>query len=119
MGSVELNNFEDAVALSALVLDATIKWDDVVEKLEDNPDWLTVLDISQEELDQTSRLMRKLMDNAHDRKSDLKTVLKQAMLPTPAPAMPEGPAEANVQASEDHEAASASGPGAWGYHFWA
>ena len=92
-------------------MDATIKWDDVVEKLEDNPAWLTVLDISQEELDVTSRLMRKMMDNAHDRRSDLKTVLQQAMRPTAAPVMVEGPAEADAQEAEAHEAASASGPG--------
>ena len=85
MGSVELNNFQEVVTLSSLAMDATVKWDDVTEKLEDNPGLVTVLEISQEELGQATRVLRKVMNKAHDRMNDLKRGLEQALRPTPAP----------------------------------
>lgn len=80
----DLKNFEEATTLSSLAVDAIVRWDDVTDKLDDNPGLLALLEISQAEVDQVSNLLRKLSDKVHDRKSDLLRVLDRALRPTPA-----------------------------------
>ena len=75
MGSKDdVSNFENAVVLSTLALEATVKWDDVTDHFSDHPEALTDLDFTQEELDQVSHVVRKVMDRAHSHKNNLKRV---------------------------------------------
>ena len=92
MGSKDdVSSFENAVVLSTLALEATVKWDDVTDHFSDHPEALTDLDFTQEELDQVSHVVRKVMDRAHSHKNNLKRVFSQAFAPTPTPGP--GPAQ--------------------------
>ena len=44
MASPDLKTFEELVTLSSLAVDALTRWDDVTDKLDDNPALLTVRD---------------------------------------------------------------------------
>lgn len=81
----DVTKLVNAVVLSTLALEATAKWDDVTHHFIDNPGSLAALEISQEELDQVSRVARKLIDRAHDRKNNLARVASQALAPGPTP----------------------------------
>ena len=87
MGSAEnLQTFHNVTYLSALTVEAVVLWDDVTDKLEDDPALLTALRVTKEEVDTVSRLLRRFMDHCHDHKTDLQNKLEAAMRPTPAPA---------------------------------
>ena len=60
MASPDLKTFEELVTLSSLAVDALTRWDDVTDKLDDNPALLTALEISQAEVDQVSNFLRKV-----------------------------------------------------------
>ena len=84
MASPDLKTFEELVTLSSLAVDALTRWDDVTDKLDDNPALLTVLEISQAEVDQVSNFLRKVTDKVHDRKTDKLRALERLLRPTPA-----------------------------------
>eukprot|EP00435_Cladocopium_sp_Y103_P031486 s1668_g8.t1 len=79
MAGSNLEKFEEAMSLSSLALGATVAWDDVTDFFDDHPGLLTVLEISADELCQVTRIVRKVMDKAHDRKSDTKRLLAQTV----------------------------------------
>ena len=81
MASTDLKTFEELVTLSSLAVDALTRWDDVTDKLDDNPALLTALEISQAEVDQVSNFLRKVTDKVHDRKTDKLRALERLLRP--------------------------------------
>lgn len=84
MGSETLAKFHNLTYLSALAMEAVVLWDDVTDRLEADQDLLTSLRMSQQDVDQVSTLLRRLMDRAHDQTNDLQRELEAAMQPAPA-----------------------------------
>ena len=59
MACPDLKSFQELATLSSLAMDAVIRWDDVTDKFDDNPGLLTVLEISQAEVDEVSNFCAK------------------------------------------------------------
>ena len=105
MASPDLKIIEEIVTLSSLAVDAVTRWDDVTEKFDDIPGLLTVLEISQAEVDQVSNFLRKVTDKVHDRKNDKLRALERLLRSIPAPA------EGQAAMSRMWEEAEANHPG--------
>lgn len=86
MSPQELQEFHTVTFLSAMAMEAVVLWDDLSEKLEDDPSLCAALGVTQGELTVVAETMRKLLDSTHDRKTDLQRTLEAAMQPVQAPA---------------------------------
>ena len=75
MEGSNVEKFEEAMSLNDLALGATIAWDDVTDFLDGHPSLLMALEISHDEVQQATSILRKVLDKAHDRKLDFKRVL--------------------------------------------
>ena len=84
MASPDLKSFEELVTLCSLAMDAVIRWDDVTDKFDNNPELLTVLEISQAEVDEVANFLRKVTDKVNDRKNDKLRALERLLGPNPA-----------------------------------
>ena len=77
-----LVDFEKLTVLGTVATEATLQFDDVMDKLADDPHLKEFLGLKNEELEQCEKTMRKIMDRAFDRKNDLKSqMLKSSQEP--------------------------------------
>ena len=79
MGSQELAEFKAMTILSALATEAVCLWDDIAEKLEDDPTLRATLGVTEQELADITGFIRRVQDGAHDHRNDLQRALEAAL----------------------------------------
>ena len=80
-----LDDFAKLTVLSTVATEATVQFDDAMDKLADDPHLKESLGLKDEELEQCEKTMRKIMDKAFDRKNDLKDEMLKSLKPSAAP----------------------------------
>ena len=69
----KLVDFEKLTELCTVATEATVQFDNVMDKLTDDPRLKESLGLKEEELEKREKTWRKIMDRAFDRKNDLKS----------------------------------------------
>ena len=79
MGSQELAEFKAMTILSALATEAVCLWDDIAEKLEEDPTLRATLGVTEQELADITGFIRRVQDGAHNHRNDLQRTLEAAL----------------------------------------
>lgn len=97
-----LRKFEAVTVFSSEAVGAVVSWDDVSDKLEADPELVRELGLSLDEVDSATGILRKIMDNAHKLRAQLKIEL-ESMLQRDGRGSEAEPAEGQPEASRGAE----------------